>query len=267
MRYPLGNPSSVIGSGSSFYLYLLENIHVPAKMSHDLWYKGLEQAMKEDTSYPFRGFFPVGETLKISYAGAEIAPYTFTGSEKNPVYVKDLSSEAKLSLGISVKADPSAEVFNPHFVAYAKLPERTRKSNELPTLSLAKSISSYLGSKDILFTEKDIIDFLISAFKDCNSNQMKYILHGNHVAWCAARFMETNTMEEDIKKQFYGQNSMDFYIKDIGTILPGMLFCAASLGMDPVEAIKYLDYDVWDIDKVARALQCCMKEKEIKKVA
>jgi hypothetical protein len=191
MRYPIFEATSVIGSGSSFYLYLLESINIPAKMSHELWYKGLEQAIKDDPTYPFRGFFPVGETLKISYAGAEIKPYTFTGKEKNPVYVKDLSYEAKLSLGISSSADSSAKVFNPFFVAYDKLPDKTRKSNELPTLSLAKSISSFLGSKNILFTEKDIVDFLIKAFKNCNSDEMKYILHGNHIAWCASRFMET----------------------------------------------------------------------------
>lgn len=254
MRYPIGSASSVIGSGNAFYLYLLENIKVPAQLSHELWYNGLVQAMT-DKDYPFRGFYPVGKTLKISYAGAEMAPYTFTGEEKNPVFVKDLSPDAKLELGISTKADPSAKVFNPFFVAYDKLPEKTKKSNELPTLSLAKSISSFLGQSDILFTEKDVAEMLIIALKDCNSEPMRYMLHGNHIAWCSARFMETGIMEEDIKKQFYGPNSMDFYIKDIGTIMPGILFSLSCLGVDPVEAIKYIDYDLWGIDKVAKALQ------------
>jgi hypothetical protein len=263
MRYPIGNASSVMGSGNAFYLYLLENIKVPAQLSHELWYNGLKQAMTEK-DYPFRGFFPVGKTLKISYAGSEMTPYTFTGEEKNPVFVKDLSSEARLELGISAKADQSAKVFNPLFVAYDKLPEKTKKSNELPTLSLAKSISSYIGSKDILFTEKDIVEMLIIALKDCNSDPMRYMLHGNHIAWCSARFMETGIMEEDIKKQFYGQNSMDFYIKDIGTIMPAILFSLANLGIDPVEAIKYIDYDLWGIDKVAKALQSSMKKSSAK---
>jgi hypothetical protein len=74
-------------------------------------------------------------------------------------------------------------------------------------------------------------------------------------------------MEEDIRKQFYGQNSMDFYIKDIGTILPGMLFCASSLGIDPVEAIKYLDYDIWGIDKVANSLRKYMNQESEKREA
>ena len=260
MRYPIGSPSSIIGSGNAFYLFLLENIQAPARMSHELWYNGLKQAMQENADYPFRGFFPVGETLRLSYAGADMASYTFTGEEKNPVFVKDLSPEAKIKLGISGKADPSAKVFNPYFVAYEKLPEKTRKSNELPSLSLAKSIGSYLGSKDTLFTEKDIVDMLIVAMKDCNSQQMRHILHGNHIAWCAARFMETGIMEEDIKKQFYGQNSMDFYIKDIGTVMPAILYCFANLGISPVEAIKNLDYDLWGIRDVANTLEGFMKQ-------
>ena len=204
MRYPISRASSVSGSGNAFYFYVLDNVKVPAHLSHELWYNGLKQAMLEK-DYPFRGFFPVGKTLKISYAGSsEKVLYTFTGEEKNPVFVKDLSPEALLELGISSKADPSAKVFNPLFVVYDKLPEKIKKSNELPTLSLAKSISSYLGSRDILYTEKDIENMLIVSLKDCNSDPMRYILHENHIAWCSARFMETGIMEEDIKKQFYG---------------------------------------------------------------
>jgi hypothetical protein len=266
MRYPLNTATTVIGSGNAFYLYLLENVQVPARMSHELWYAGLENAMKENKDFPFRGFFPVGKTFKLTYAGAEMADVTFVGNERSPVFVKDLSPEAKMELGISAKADPSAKVFNPLFVSYDKLPDKIKKSNELPTLSLAKSISSYLGSKDPIFTEKDVLDMLIIAFKDCNSQQMRYILHGNHVAWCAARFMETGIMEEDIRKQFYGQNSMDFYIKDIGTIMPGMLFCAASLGLDPKEAVSFLDYDLYGVQATAENLQKLLKKSE-KKVA
>lgn len=262
MRYPVLQASSVPGSGSAVYLYLLNNLIIPAKLPHELWYNG-EKKKLEDPHNPFKGFFPVDQTLKISYAGSEMGYHTFTGEEKNSVFVKDLSSEAKMQLGIPNDADPSSKVFNPNFVTFEKLPHNARISNETASMSLAKSISSFLCTrKDILYTEKDVVDMLIVAIEHADSQEMRYILHGNHVAWCASRYIETGIMEEDIKRQFYGQNDFDFYIKDIGTVMPSMLFTLAILGIDPVSVIKKLDYDIYGIENVAQKLQEFMKQKE-----
>ena len=267
MRYPTLSACTVPGGGRAVYLYLLENMAIPARLPHELWYAS-QKVKLDDPHDPFKGFFPVGETFELSYAGSEMEPYTFTGKEKNPVYVKDLSSESLMKLGIR-NANPKEKVFNPNFVPYDQLPEKARISNETVTMSLAKSISAYLCTlKDILYTEQDVVDMLTVAIKRCDSQEMRYILHGNHVAWCAARFIDTGKMEEDIKRQFYGQNDIDFYVKDIGTIMPGMLFTLAILGIDPTEIIKELDYDIWDIDKVAKEIKSYMKiSQEEKNVA
>jgi len=254
MRYPIKKASSILGSGHSVYQYLIKNIHIPAKLTHEIWYNSCE-TLRTNPNEAFRGFFPVGETLKLSYAGAPMADYTFTGDEKNPIFVKNLSLEAKMSLGISNTISESDKVFNPLFKPYEKLPSQTKKDNELPTLSLAKSITSYLSSKDVLFTESDVVGMIRSALEDANSDEMRHILHVNHVAWCATRFMIWGTMEEDIKKNFYSQNEVSFYVKDIGTIVPSMLYCLAFLGVDPLEAIAHIDYDLWGIEDTAKEMQ------------
>jgi hypothetical protein len=254
MRYPLEKATSIPNSGNALYLFLIENISIPARMSHDVWYNGCQKLIENDDE-AFQGFFPVGKTFKLSYAGSPMRNYTFTGEEKNPVFVRDLSPEAKLELGISGKAKDSDKVFNPFFILYDNLPESTKKSNELPALSLAKSISAFLSVDNILFTEKNVVDMLMIAIRDANSNAMRTILHGNHVAWCAARFMAFGTMEEDIKKNFYGQNDINFYVKDIGTVMPAILYTLALLGADPVEVIKELDYDLYGIEAAAISMQ------------
>ncbi len=259
MRYPTMSPGTALGSGSAVYLYLMENIAIPSRLPHDLWYASQKKKL-EDQHDCFKGFFPVGETFEISYGGSEVKPYTFTGEEKNPVYVKDLSDETVLKLGIG-KAKLNEKVWNPNYVKYDDLPDNARISNETATMSLAKSISAFLCKQgDIMYTEIDVVNMLRAAIKNCNSEEMRYILHGNHVAWCAARYIETGTMEKDIMRQFYGQNDVDFYVKDIGTIMPGMLYTLAILGSDPIEAIKELTYDIWDIETVAKDLQQHMKE-------
>jgi len=263
MRYPLSTASSIPGSGNAFYLYLMDNIHVPAEMTHTIWYNGMT-ALKNDPKHPFQGFYPVGKKLRISYGGGEDQEYyTFTGEEKNPIFVKDLSSEAVEELGISMDANPNDKVFNPFYRPYNELNEKKRKDNELPTLSLAKTIGHYLASKDILFTEKDVVQMLLAAVSHCNSEEMRILLHGNHVAWCAARFMENSVMEADIKKQFFGQNDLEFYIKDIGTIMPGILFSLASLGVDPVETIHNLDYDLYGIQEAAVSFRALMAKVKV----
>lgn len=258
MRYPVLRPSTIPGSGTGVYLYLLENYSVPARLPHEVWYNG-QQKKLDDPHDPFKGYFPVGKTLKLSYGGSDMRDYTFTGEERNPIFVKDLSEEALMELGIR-DAKPDEKIFNPNFVAYDELSQTTKASNEATTMSLAKSISSFLcTSKDILYTEKDIVEMLTVAIDHADSQEMRHILHGNHIAWCSIRFMETGIMEENIKKQFYGQNDIDFYIKDIGTIMPSILYTLAILGVNPIEMIKKLDYDLWDIKNVAARVMKFMK--------
>lgn len=264
MRYPISKPTNVPGSGSAVYLYLLETIDVPSRLPHLIWYEA-QKVKLDDAHDAFKGFFPIGETLKLDYAGEGMKDYTFTGKEKNAVYVKDLSAEAKLSLGIPSDARPDDKVFNPNFVPYEQLPSLTKVSNEATTMSLAKSISSYLcNTINILYTEQDVVDMLTVAIKNVSSTQMMHILHGNHVAWCSLAFMRTGKMEPDIKRQFYGQNDIDFYIKDIGTILPPMLYCLAILGVDPVDILQDFALDIYNIDKVAKILQEYMHNKQEK---
>ena len=108
MRYPIENASSLPGSGNALYFHLIDNIHIPAKLSHTLWYNGCK-SLVDDPSNPFMGFFPVGRTLELSYSGSPMQEYTFTGEEKNPVFVKDLSLKTMLELGISKTAKESIE--------------------------------------------------------------------------------------------------------------------------------------------------------------
>jgi len=259
MRYPIESASSVPGSGNSVYLYLLMNINIPSRLPHEIWYSGLAEKLKNPHSI-FKGFFPVGETFEIQYGGAEMQNYTFTGEEKNPVYVNDLSASAKFKLGIPNDADKREKVFNPNFVPYEKLPPLAKTSNETVSMSLAKSISSFLCvRKSVLYTEQDVVNMLSAAVKKASSDEMIHILHGNHIAWCTLAFMRTNKMEEDIKKEFYTQNGIDFYTKDIGTIMPSILYTLAILGVDPVASIEDLDYDLYGIENVARKLQTHMK--------
>jgi hypothetical protein len=267
VRYPIESASSIPGSGQAFYIHLLENVHVPAKLGHELWLRGC-QVLVDKADHPFCGFFPVGKTLKIMYGGSEMTEYTFTGEEQNPVFVKDLSSEAMVELGISSKAKPDDKVFNPFFRPYEQLSIARRQANELPTLALAKAICAFLSVKDPIFTEKDVAEMLGAAMRSANSEEMRYLLHTNHVTWCAARFIASGTMETDIKKNFYGVQTLDFYLKDIGTIMSPILYSFAMLGIDPVEMIKLLDYDLWNIDKAAADMQKCMRNKlTAKKVA
>lgn len=75
-------------------------------------------------------------------------------------------------------------------------------------------------------------------------------------------------MEADIKKEFYGQNDLDFYVKDIGTTMPSILFTMAILGIDPVEVIKDFSVDLYGIDTIAKKMQGYMKKhQEILKTA
>jgi len=268
MRYPIDKPTTIPGSGSAVYLYLLETVDIPARCPHDIWYAGQKKKL-DDPNDSFKGFPPVGKTYKLDYANSGMKLYTFTGKEQNAVYVRDLSSEAKLALGIPANANPADKVFNPNFVTFDDLPHGTKVSNQATTMSLAKSISAFLCNKNsILYTEQDVVDLLTIAIKKVDSVEMMMILHGNHVAWCSLAFMRTGKMEEDIKRQFYGQNNIDFYVKDIGTIMPSILYTVAILGIDPVELLNDFQLDIYGINDVAVRMQQYMaKYKEKVKAA
>jgi len=263
MSYPILKARSIPGSGSEIYLYLMQHVHVPSRLPHELLYAGQKKKLRSAYD-PFLGFFPVGETFELSYAGGDMGLYTFTGKEKSPVFVKDLSEKSLMQLGLR-DADPKEKVWNPNFVNYENLPQATKISNETATISLAKSISTFLCNyKDILYTEQDVVEMLITAIKKCDSKQMQYILHSNHVAWCISKYIETGVIEEDMKRQFYGQNNVDFYAKDIGTIMPSMLYTLALLGVSPAEMIKELDYNLYGIDEIANKLETYMYSEKIR---
>ena len=269
-RYPIEKPSEIPGSGSALYLYLLDNIKVPGGLPHKVWYDGLTKLLEDPASTPFRGFYPVGETYEIRYGGtASFTKHLFTGDEQNPVFVKDLSNETKLMLGISATASEDEKVWNPHYRPYNEVSESTRKLNELPTLSLAKSISSWFLSQVMprpYYTEVEVSEMLKVACISPSSEEMMFLLHGNHLAWCTHSFLY-HGIQPDVKKEFYATNSPDFYIKDLGTIMPSILYALTMLGIDPVTIIEDLNYDLWGIDDVAKSLQKDLAINNQKKVA
>lgn len=264
MRYPIENPSPIPGSGNALYLFLLENVAVPGALPHMLWYTGLAKQMEEPAQTTFRGYFPIGETLKIQYANnPEYVDHKFTGQEKNPVFVNDLSKEAMLYLQIPQDASGDDKVFNPNFLPYDQLPDTTKKLNELPTLSLAKSVSSWFMSKAnacIYYTEEQVVKFLIRACELPSSEEMMYLLHGNHVTWCTHTFLHYG-IQPDIKREFYAQTNQDFFIKDMGTIMPSILYALSMVGVDPMTVVDNLKFDLWGIDEVGRSLQADMVKK------
>lgn len=257
-KYPISNKASTVpSSGMAVHKHLLENIDVVARLPHDLWYNG-EKKKIDDPNNPFMGFFPIGRTLKLSYAGSPIQNYKFTGKETNAVLVKDLSPEAMTELGLSENLmvnKLTAKVFNPNYVSFDDLSNAVKQSNKNPTLMLAKSIDSFLtivhGST---YSEQNVVDFLLAAIINANSQEMLYLLYNNYIAWCVSRFNESGVMEADVKRRYHSQEDPEFYLKDIGTIMPSILYTLAILGINPVPIIPKLTYDIWDIDNVANAI-------------
>lgn len=267
MIYPVEKASTVPGSGSGIYLYLLQNISTPGSLPHTVWYNGEKAKLEHPEKYPFRGFFPVGETLKVEYGGSGFRDYTFTGEEQNAVFVKDLSKEARLKLGISADASDGEKVFNPNFLKYADVSDNTKTQNELPTLSLAKSISDWLCQKiGLYYTEQHVVEFLEIAIHNASSNEMMLILHGNHIAWCTNRYVIEGKILPDIEKQFYAQDSPDFYIKDLGTIMPSILYTLTMLGKNPMTVIEKLTFDLYGIKDVALSLEPLLEINQKQKV-
>ncbi len=258
-EYPVQKLSSTPSTGSLFYEFLLRNVKIPASSNHNIWYAGEEKKLSLPEKYAFRGDIPVGKTLElVTLSGKEInSPHTFNGDEEH-VLVSDLSENAKLELRIPTNARGKDKVFNSNFRKYDDLPELTKVSNELACLSVPKSISSYLsGVKGkINYSEKDVYKFLSASFDDLSSSEMMHILHGNHMAWTALAYIRSKgNVEGDILSQFHSQNTTDYYVKDLGTVLPAMFFALASLGKNPVEFYNKIDVEIWGAKDAAEYMQ------------
>ena len=270
-EYPTDKPSSTLATGKCFYEFLMRNLKTPASASHNIWYAGEEAKLSQPDKYAFRGDIPFQRTLELKtlrglpIPGSEnepFIPWKFNGSE-NFVLVSDLTDKSRQELGIPENAREKDKVFNSNFKKYENLPEYTRFSNELAALSVPKSISSYFaGLKGkVNYSEKDVLDFLVSSMDDLSSPEMTHLLHGNHLAWAALAYMrEKGNVEGDIMTEFYGQNPADFYAKDLGTILPGIFFASANLGKDPLELHKKLDTEVWGAKEAAEYMRKFMKK-------
>ncbi len=258
-NYPIIKARSNPASGINLYLHLLREAKSIGSLPHEVWHAGEKSKLIFPDKYPFRGFFPIGKTLNISYGGSALREYTFTGEEKNDVYVMDLSPEAKDELEIPPNAKDKDKVFNPNFVPYDDLSEETKISNELPTIALAKSIDAYLSERiGPYYSEQNIVDFLLLACEDASSEEMIFMLHANHVVWCAQKYMTTG-LAPDMEKQFFTQDDEDFYIKDVGTLMPSILYALTMLGQSPINIVNELSFDLWQIDLVAAMLEPLLK--------
>ncbi|MBI4919203.1 hypothetical protein HY837_04685, partial [archaeon] len=55
--------------------------------------------------------------------------------------------------------------------------------------------------------------------------------------------------------EFYAANPSEFYIKDLGTVLPMMFFALANLGKDPVQYHDKLDVEIWGAKAAAEYMR------------
>ncbi|HLC53715.1 MAG TPA: hypothetical protein VJK03_04170 [Candidatus Nanoarchaeia archaeon] len=250
-NYPVKKPSSAPATGRLLYDHLMRNLKIPAAANHTIWYAGESQKREEPTKYAFRGDIPQGKTLELKALAGDpfekSALYTFKGTELY-VLVSDLTASAHKDLNIPKNARDKDKVFNANFKPYEKLSEITRYSNELAALSLPKSISSYLAGVrgNVNYSESDVLNFLNTSIENLSSPEMMHILHGNHLAWAALSYMrEQGNVEGDLLAEFHGQNPADFYVKDLGTVLPSMYYAVANLGQNPVDFHVKLDIEIW----------------------
>ncbi|MBT7902523.1 hypothetical protein HN587_01580 [Candidatus Woesearchaeota archaeon] len=288
--YPVTSPSSAPATGRLLYEHLMRHINIAAAANHEIWYSGEELKLDKPAEFAFRGVIPPNKTLElITLMGQEIEPmladssstnvtktdldtfmYTFKGDE-DYVLVSDLSDGEKRRLGIPEKARDRDKVFNGNFKPFNQLPEFTKWSNQLAALSVPKSISSYLAGTDgrVNYSERDVLRFLDACFEDLSSPQMQHILHGNHLAWAALDFMRSNgNVEGDILTEFHGQNPTDFYVKDLGTVLPGMFFALSMLGQNPEVYFKKIDIEIWGAVEAAKYMKQFMpKDSQILQLA
>lgn len=269
--YPTALPSTAPGTGRFFYEFLMRNIGIPAASTHTIWYEGEKAKLAAPDTFAFRGAFPdVGSPLElITLAGKPLptdrevcAPgvagrYLVDGTEQF-VLVADLATAERERLGIPTSARDKDKVFNVNFKTYAALSDETRMANELPALSLPKSISSFIAGVEqkAYYSEEDVVKFLERCFTDLSSQEMMHVLHGNHAAWAASAYLRSRGhVEGDLLAEFHGQQPTDFYVKDIGTVLPAMFFALASLGQDPVQYHDLLDIEIWGARDAATYMQ------------
>lgn len=290
-NYPAKEASSAPATGRLFYEFLMRNITIPAAANHNIWYAGEEAKSAKPNEFAFRGDIPTGRALElIALAGKSFSKcsepdgisnepdnqpdgcgerrnYTFTGDESY-VLVSDLSYNAREELSIPSTARGKDKVFNSNFKPYEELSSLTKVSNELAVLSLSKSINSYLvGIKaKINYSERDVLNLLTASFDDLSGPEMIHLLHGNHLAWAALAYTREalkgkGNVSDDILTEFYGQNPIDYYTKDLGTILPAMFFALASLGQDPVKFHQKLDIEVWGAKEAAEHMKQYMSRE------
>jgi hypothetical protein len=267
--YPVLKPSSAPATGRMLYEFLMKNIEIPATANHEIWYAGLEAQLGTPEVSAFRGVTPKGRSLELKtlmgqpLSGANSSQYTFTGDE-DYILVSDLSDAAKAELGIPAKARDREKVFNGNFKPFGELNKFTKWSNELAALSVPKSISGYLAGTmgKVNYSERDVIKFLDACFSDLSSPEMSHVLHGNHLAWAALDYMRSGgNVQGDLMTEFHGQNPADFYVKDLGTVLPGMFFALASLGENPEIYLEKVDIKVWGAADAAKYMKQFMPEE------
>ena len=196
-NYPVEKPTSAPATGNMFYQFLMRNIPIAAKANHSIWYEGERTKLEHPDKYAFRG---KGESGRV-------------------VLVKDLNENQRIIFNIPDSVRETDKVYNPNFVPYEELDEMTKYSNELASLSVPKSISSYFGRNGKTnYSERDVFNFLEASHEDLSSEEMQHILHGNHLAWCALNYVRgRGNIEGDIMNEFHAQNPTDFYVKDLGT--------------------------------------------------
>ncbi|MDO8556669.1 MAG: hypothetical protein Q7R96_05870, partial [Nanoarchaeota archaeon] len=251
--------------------------------AHNVWYSGQQKQLAEPDSHAFRGDIPTGQTLELLTLGQKPIPrntqdqlpahvqqtdhgtytYTFTG-EESYIAVADLPGIVRQALGIPSNAREKDKVYNGNFKPYDRLPATTRWSNELAALSVPKSFSSYFAGLQgkVNYSEKDILGFIDACFGNVSSPEMTHVLHANHMAWAALAYMRENgNVQGDIMTEFYTQNTPDFFLKDVGTVMPSLLYTLALLGEDPVAYVKKLDVEIWGVEEAAEYMRQFMHEK------
>ena len=261
--YPTALPSTAPGTGHFFYEFLMRNIGIPAASTHTIWYEGEKAKLAEPGKFPFRGALPpVGSELELITLEGKPIPdtasrYVINGAEQF-VLVSDLAAPERERLGIPISARDRDKVFNLNFKQYGELSDETRMANELPALSLPKSISSFIAGvqRKAYYSEEDVVKFLERCFSDLSGQEMMHVLHGNHAAWAASAYLRSQgNVEGDLLAEFHGQQPTDFYVKDIGTVLPAMFFALASLGQDPIQYHDLIDLEIWGAKDAAVYMQ------------
>jgi len=267
--YPVKKAITVPATGSLFFNFMMENHKIPASASHEIWYRSQEKKLREPDKYEFRGDIPVGETLELITLGGELIEtegeplpdnvekigtaynYTFTGNELK-VLVSDLSENAKRKLKIPAQASNDEKVYNTNFKIYDNLSEDTLNLNGLAALSVAKGFSNFLAAINTNYSEKNVLFFLESCFDDLSGPEMTWLINTSNMAWTAHAYETAKrSVKGDVSKEFYRQSSVDWLMKDVGSVLPGMFFALASLGKDPVEYYKKLGVEIWGAEDAA----------------